>query len=241
MDPGIFKELYTTDSGDFDAGLYRRAIGQLQHLSVRTRPDITFAVQKLSQFMSHPKKLHWKALFTILRYLVGTVRKGLVFSSRNIEQLVAFVDADWAGCPRTARSTSGYILMLAGAPIAWKSSLQTITALSTMEAEYVAACLCAQEVLWMRGLLDEIGFTPSGPTILHEDNQSCIVYSEVPKFRSSTKHIPIKFHFVRDQVALGNVILRYCESSRQLADVLTKPLARQAFEHCINLLTSIKG
>ena len=197
MDPGIYKDLFSTQTEEIDAIKYRRAIGQL-HLLCKNSPRHHFCKSWRSSFrcleVYTGKPYRW-----VLRYLAGSVHKGPIYCSSNSEPLAAYVDSDFGGCPRTLKSTSGYLLMLAGAPVSWKSTLQSKTAQSTMEAEYVAACLCSHEVVWTGELLSQVGVTRSEPTVLLEDNQACIAFSEASRIKSATKHILLRFHYVREQ------------------------------------------
>jgi hypothetical protein len=139
---------------------YAELVGSLNWLSTNTRPDIATSVGTLCRFISNPGKQHWKAAQRVLAYLSGTVDRGLSYGEqeKRADLLIGYSDADWAGDPDTRRSTTGYIFTLAGGPIAWKSKLQKSSALSSVEAEYIAACSTSREAKWIRQLLSEIGF-----------------------------------------------------------------------------------
>jgi hypothetical protein len=163
---------------------YRNLIGSMLYLSCWTRPDIAFAVSELSRFVSSPCQIHMLAAKHLLRYLKGTKDLGLQFtkpkdqSSRNQTNILwGFVDSDWAGCPLTRRSTTGYVLMLNGAAVAWKSKRQPIVALSTAEAEFVAASSMIQETIYIRTLLHNLGYSQTAPTIIYEDNATCLKWA----------------------------------------------------------------
>ena len=145
----------TDESGLTDATLYQSAVGSLLYLSGLTRPDIAYAVNNVAHFCSRPTMEHWIALKRIFRYLKGTSEYGLVyFNNKDENILAAYSDADWAGDLNDRKSTSGYISMLSGGAVCWKSRKQTCVALSTAEAEYVALANAAQEVIWMRQLME---------------------------------------------------------------------------------------
>ena len=148
---------------------------------------------------------------------------GLLYSrSKDDEILSAYSDADWAGDLNDHKSTSGYIFMLGGGAVSWKSRKQTCVALSTAEAEYVALANNTQEVIWMRQLMEDLESKLTEATIVYEDNQAPISIAQNPQHHSKTKHIDIKYHFVREKVADNTIQLKYCPSNEMLADLLTK-------------------
>ena len=176
---------------------YGNAVGTLLYLATSTRPDISFTVATLCRFIANPSVKHWNTVKHLLRYLQGTKDTQLVyrrdlFDPRNI--FTAYCDADHAGNVDNGRSTGGYALLIAGAAVSWSSRLQTITALSTTEAEYVAAVDAGKEVAWMRQLLHEFGFTLSGPSTLAMDNQSAISVAKNPEHHGRMKHLDLRFY-----------------------------------------------
>ena len=211
---------------------YQAIIGSLTYASIATRPDLSSAVGVLSQFMTNPGPQHWQGVKRILRYVKGTLDHGLRFEPTIAEglNLYGYTDADWAGDVSTRKSTSGYIFRIGGATVSWKSKRQAIVALSSTEAEYVALCSAAQEVVWLRRLLESIGFTQSAATILNEDNQGAIALSKNPKSHSRTKHIDIKYHYIRGAIEKKEIELAYCPTEKMIADILTKGLPKPKFE-----------
>ena len=137
----------------------------------------------------------------------------------------------------TRKSTSGYVFRLGGATISWKSKRQTIVALSSTEAEYVALGLATQQVIWLRKLLASIDFKQSEATVLYEDNQGTIALSKNPKSHSRTKHIDIKCHYVREAVEKKETVLVYCATEKMMVDVLTKGLAKLKFEELRSMMS----
>lgn len=224
-----------------DAALYQSAVGSLLYLSGWTRPDIAFSVSSVSRFCSKPTKEHWTAVKRILRYLNGTLNYGLMYEKNEDKNdgLIGYSDADWAGDTGDRKSTSGYLFMMTGAAVSWKSRKQTCVALSTAEAEYVAMAAAVQEAAWMRCLLEELEHKQTKPTVLHEDNQSAIAVAENPMSHSKMKHIDIRYHFVREKVSDNTVELRYCPTNDMLADVLTKGLTFDKFAR-LRELTGVK-
>ena len=211
---------------------YQALIGSLTYAVTATRPDLAQALGTVNQFSSNPSGEHWQSVKRILRYIKGTLDLGIQFdgSKEDDVKLSGFVDADWGGDVNGRKSQSGYIFSLCGGVVSWASKKQTSVALSSTEAEYVAACLATQEAIWLRSLLADLNFIQEEPTIIHEDNQGAIAMSKNPKFHARTKHIDIKYQFIRDKVESGELLLKYCPSSDMIADMLTKALPRTLFQ-----------
>lgn len=217
---------------------YRQIIGSLMHLAISTRPDISYAVSTLSQFLERPSNSHWLAAKRVLKYLKGIPDLGITFGGDcNLNnQLIAFSDSDCASCPNTRKSVSGIVLMLNNGPVAWSSRKQSIMATSTTDAEYVAMCEAAKEVVWTRRLLNELGIHQERATNLYCDNVAAKLLIENPAYHKRTKHIDIKFHYTREQVKNGLIKVNHIDSSNQLADILTKNLSRDKFKANCSLL-----
>eukprot|EP00873_Tetraselmis_striata_P042412 jgi/Tetstr1/462676/TSEL_007642.t1 len=202
---------------------YQALVGSLLYAMVATRPDIAEAVSKLCRVMAKPEQLHWQAAKRVLRYLKGTKTLGLTFSGGKAHGLLhGYCDADWAGDVVLRRSTTGFVFMLCGAAVSWKSQLQATVALSTAEAEYMALCAAMCEALFLR----ELCCAQSEATVIFEDNQSCIALTRNPMTHGRSKHIAIKYHFTREKVLSGEVAIEYCPTAQMVADALTKPLGR---------------
>lgn len=227
VDPGHRLVKANEDEEALDQPLYQSVVGSLMYLATCTRPDIAYAVGMLARFSSKPNQSHWTAAKRVLRYLRGTVNFGILY--RGESGVLGYSDADWAGDADDRKSTSGYMFLIAGGPVSWKSRKQSTVALSTAEAEYVALSTAVQECMWMQRLLSELGNPPDGPTTILEDNQSSIAMAKNPQFHGRAKHIDIKHHFIRDQVSIGSIELQYCPTNEMLADVLTKGLAHEKF------------
>lgn len=211
---------------------YQALIGCLTYAAIATRPDIASAVGLLSQFMSNPGPEHWVGAKRILRYLKGTLNYGLKFdaSQKHGLKLQGYSDADWGRDVNTRRSTSGYLCKLGGGTISWRSKRQSIVALSSTEAEYVALSMATQEAIWLRRLLSSIGFQQSTAVKLFEDNQGAIALSKNPAHHTRTKHIDVKYHFIRDAIESKEIEVEYCQTNKMIADILTKGLQKQKFE-----------
>lgn len=202
---------------------YRSLVGALLYIAVNTRPDIAAAVSILGRKVNQPTQADWVAAKRVVRYLLGSMERRIVFAGSSLD-LSGFVDADWAGDHATRKSTSGYVFILRGAAISWKSQQQSIVALSSMESEYVALCEATREAIWLRQLLEDLGVPQSGPTVLHEDNQSCIAFVHSQRISKRTKHIGVREMFVKDSCDKKIVQLQYLCSEEMVADALTKPI-----------------
>jgi len=201
--------------------LYRRLVGSLVYLTV-TRPDISYAVHQVSQYLSAPRSTHYAAVLRILRYLKGTLFHGLFYSAQSPLVLRAFSDADWAGDPTDRRSTTGYCFLLGSSLISWRSKKQTHVARSSTEAEYRALADTTSELLWLRWLLTDLGVSTSSATPLYYDNQSAIHIAHNDVFHERTKHIEIDCHFIRYHLVHGAFKLILVSSTDQLANIFTK-------------------
>lgn len=211
-------------SGEADSKSYRSLVGKLMYLT-HTRPDIVFAVNLLTRYMHKPSKNHYSLAKRVLRYLSGTLNHGIWYKRLDSIKLEEFTDSDWGGCVEDRKSTSGVVFNIGSGAISWMTKKQDITALSSTEAEYVALCAGLCQGIWLKRLLFDCGFVQSDPFVVWCDNKSCITIAKNPTQHGRTKHIDVKFHFIRDQVSQGVLELKYCSTDNQLADVFTKPLS----------------
>ena len=221
------------DSELVDQNLNQSAVGSLLYLAMRTRPDIAFAVSNVARYCSNPTKSHWTAVKRIFRYLRGTTHLGLLYGkSSETSDLIGYSDSDWGGDSNDYKSTTGYLFQIAGTAVTWKSKKQSCVALSTAEAEYMALSSAAQEAVWIRELISELGNLQSQPTLIYEDNQSAISMAKNPQFHGRSKHISIKYHYIREQVNNDKIRLEYCPTEDTLADLdlLTKGIGPEKFE-----------
>ncbi|KAJ4753844.1 polyprotein [Rhynchospora pubera] len=231
--------LSTDDSALFDnPKLFRSIIGSLQYATL-TRPDISFAVNKVSQFMQNPTINHWAAVKRILRFLCGTIRHGLHLQAGSPLDINAYCDADWAGCPVDRRSTTGFCIYLGKNLVSWSAKKQPTVSRSSTEAEYRALAVTCAELLWLRYLLQELRVMPSTPPTIWCDNIGATFLASNPIFHARTKHIEIDFHFCRERIINKEIQVRFLSSSDQIADALTKPLALSRFQFLCNKLTVV--
>lgn len=210
--------------------IYQSMVGSLLYAAMATRPDSAKAVSVVSRFNANPNITHLTAVKRILRYLKGTLNLGLKYQRTETGTLVGYSDADWAGDQDDRRSTTGNIFLLAGGAVSWLSKKQATVALSTAEAEYIALSQATQEGVWLRRVLTELGMETTATVIL-EDNQGAIAIAKNPVDHARTKHIDIRYHYIRECVQNGQIQLKYCCIENMKADILTKPLPRQKFEY----------
>ncbi|UYV83387.1 K02A2.6-like [Cordylochernes scorpioides] len=204
---------------------YRQTIGSLMYLMTGTRPDIAYAVSRVSQFMNNPGPSHWTAVKKIFGYLKATKNIGICFGGGSCTtSLIGFSDADFAGDLDTRKSTTGYVFLLNNGPISWCSQKQNCVSLSTTESEYIAASKATKETIWLRQLLRELYQEQAKPTTIFCDNQSCIRLVHNPEYHKRTKHIDISYHFIRDHFQKHAIDLLYVCSNDQAADIFTKAL-----------------
>jgi histone deacetylase 1/2 len=212
-----------------DASWYRSMAGALQYLTL-TRPDIAYAVQQLCLHMHAPTVSHCSMLKRVLRYLQGTATLGLHLLASTAPTITAYTDADWAGCPDTRRSTSGFAVFLGDSLVSWSSKRQTTVSRSSAEAEYRGVANAVSECTWLRHLLRELHYDATKATIVDCDNISSVYMARNPVHHRRTKHIEIDIHFVREKVALGELRVLQIPSARQFADIFTKGLPTALFE-----------
>ncbi|KAJ9556522.1 hypothetical protein OSB04_011136 [Centaurea solstitialis] len=211
-----------------DPTLYRSLAGALQYLTF-TRPDIAYVVQQICLFMHDPRLPHLNALKRILQYLKGTLSHGLHLKASAVDRLVAYSDADWAGCPNTRRSTSGFCVYMGDNLVSWSSKRQHVVSRSSAEAEYRGIANVVAETAWLRNLLLELCCPLSRATVVFCDNVSAMYLASNPVQHQRTKHVEIDLHFVRERVAIGHVRVLHVPSAYQYADIFTKGLPASLF------------
>ncbi|KAE8702231.1 Detected protein of unknown function [Hibiscus syriacus] len=224
------KRLTSEDELLKDKTSYQRLIGKLIYLT-NTRPDIAYSVQLLSQFMQQPRKLHLDAALRVVRYIKSSPGQGVLLSAESQCQLQAFCDSDWATCPMTKRSVTGFCVKLGDSLLSWKSKKQNTIARSSAEAEYRSMAMTAAEIVWLTGLLNELGFNNTGPAKLMCDNKAALQIAANPVFHERTKHIEIDCHFVREKIQEGIIKTEYVNTTDQQSDILTKALGVQQHEY----------
>uniref|UniRef100_A0A2N9HE74 Integrase catalytic domain-containing protein n=1 Tax=Fagus sylvatica TaxID=28930 RepID=A0A2N9HE74_FAGSY len=210
-----------------DPHAYRSMVGALHYLTF-TRPDISFAVHQVCQYMSTPTTTHLAAAKRVLRYIRGTFNHGIEFTPGPLS-LSAYTDADWAGDPDDRRSTYGFLVYLGHNAITWSAKKQATVSRSSTESEYRALAIASAELCWVRSLLKDLGIYLPDPPTLWCDNISALAIASNPVFHARTKHIEVDFHFVRERVLRKDLLVKFVSTVDQLADIFTKSLSTHRF------------
>lgn len=210
---------------------YRQLIGSLMYLAVGTRPDIAFSVGNVSRYMENPKLPHVTAAKRILKYIKGTFNYGIMYQNQAHTKMIGYSDADFDGDVETRRSTSGYVFLIGNGAISWGSERQKSVSLSTAESEYIAASEAIRELIWLQRLTDELSKNQFETTKFYVDNQSAIRMVKNPVLHKRSKHIDIRYHFIRDEFKKENFSLDYVRTDDQVADIFTKAIPRMQFQY----------
>ena len=239
MDPGLVlqrtQSLSDEDKEFMSKVPYLSAVGSLTYLAQCTHPDIAFAVGTLAKYNSNPSPVHWKAVKHVFRYLQGTKDYEMVYKpdpSVGQEIFITYTDANHGACKDTGRSTGGYVVKIGTGAVSWSSKLQTVVALSSTEAEYMAGVEAGKELKWMRSLLGEFGYTFDTASTLCIDSMSAINVSKNPEHHGRMKHLDLKFHWLRENVEAGIIKPKHVGTNDMIADCLTKPLIRLKHDKC---------
>jgi hypothetical protein len=211
-------------------------VGKLIYLS-HTRPDIAYAVSVVSQFMHNPRQPHMDAVERILRYLKSSPGKGLLFSKHGHLGVDGYTDADWAGSANDRRSTSGYFTYVGGNLVTWRSKKQSVVSRSSAEAEYRGMAIGVCELLWLKNLMKDLGFSQRTAMNLYCDNKSAIEIAHNPVQHDRTKHVEVDRHFIKEKLEAGIIQFPFVKSEFQLADVLTKAVSNKVFTSCLHKLS----
>jgi hypothetical protein len=213
---------------------YSSVVGSLMYAMVYSRPDLSYAMSLVSRYMANPGKEHWKDVQWIFRYLRGTFKACLKFG-RTRKGLVGYVDSDYAGDLDKRRSLIGYVFTVGDCDVSWRATLQPVVAQSTTEAEYMAIAEACKESAWLKGLYVELCGDDSCVNLFC-DNQSAIYLTKDQMFHEKTKHIDVKYHYVRDEVAQGKLKVCKISTHENHADMMTKPVPVAKFELCSSLV-----
>jgi hypothetical protein len=219
-----FTAMHEGDKPFAEITLYQRAVGALMYISSCTRPDLSYAASCLARHMSKPAERHWQQLKCVGRYLSATKDFGITFGPAA-GGLIGFVDSDFAGDRDTRRSRTGYVFMLCSGPISWQSKLQSVVAISTAEAEYVAGAHAAREAVWLRRVACFLGVPTTDALPVNIDNQAALHMATNGSDSARTKHIDVAHHFLREAVAKGAIRMVYIATEDNPADIFTKALA----------------
>jgi hypothetical protein len=205
---------------------YASAVGSLMYAQVCTRPGIAFGTGMFGRFQKNPSPDHWKGIKKALRYLQGTKGLMLTYRRSDILEIVGYSDSDFAGCKDTEKSTSGYVFLLAGGDISWKSSKQTVTTSSTMYAEFIACYEATGQAMWLKKFVPDLRVVDNieRPLKLYCDNEPAIFYAHNNKSSDAAKHIKIKFYVVKECIQDQTISLEHISTKKMLADPLMKSL-----------------
>lgn len=221
---------------------YRQAVGSLMFASTVSRPDICYAVGEVSRYLENPDESHVSALKRILRYLKDTLNLCIEYNASSDKVILeGYTDADFARNIDSRRSTTGYVFMINDSAITWRSTRQKTVALSTTEAECMAACEGSKECIWLRQLLADVGYKQMEATQLNIDNQAAIRLLNNPELHHRTKHIDIRLHFIRELKENETIFVKYVDTKQQKADLFTKPLNNQSLKNNIFLLGMLES
>ncbi|KAK2976864.1 hypothetical protein RJ640_009315 [Escallonia rubra] len=213
-----------------DPERFRRLVGHLIYLCF-TRPELSYCVHALSQFMQQLREEHWEAALRVVRYLKGNPGQGILLSNECNLRLHGWCDADWSGCPLTRRSLTGWIIFLGTSPISWKTKKQHTMSRSSVEAEYRSMAMTTGELLWLKGILQSLGVSHNFAMHLSCDSQAALHIAKNPVFHERTKNIEMDCHFVRDEIIKDNIHPQFVPSHAQLADIFTKTLGESQFDN----------
>jgi hypothetical protein len=234
---------------------YQTLIGKLLYLSILTRPDISFALGRLSQYLSDPAEFHMSALKRVLKYLRSTIDYGITFGGKNPEGLIGYSDSDFASDRTDRLSVLGNVFMLGNGPISWISKKQKSVATSTMDAEYMAMCAASKQSQWLALVLREMGaadlvgqhdFKPTvkektkfmigSPVLIRGDNQAALGLVRDAQISERSKHIDVAYHYQRDLMKKDRLKVEFVRTADMVADGMTKPLAKVSFTRFLALL-----
>lgn len=242
--PALAKEILSkascptdeTEIAEMESKEYKSFLGILLYIALTARPDIFTAVSAVARFSTNPGRVHWNAVLKIISYLCGTRTFTLVLGGRvnmigTSAKINATADADWAADVDGRRSRAGFIIYLFGSCVMWHSKLQSIVALSSTQAEFIALATCARMLIWLRSLLEELGFKSDSPSVIDQDNKACIDISQSSKSHPAVKHIDVRDYFIRDQIAIQKSIeLKKVPTAEMASDMFTKQLPYPVFK-----------
>ncbi|KAI3804384.1 hypothetical protein L1987_25878 [Smallanthus sonchifolius] len=234
MEPGT-KLSKAKKEDEIDPTQYRKVVGCLRYL-LHTRPDMAYSVGVISRYMQNPRESHGVAIKQLLRYLRGTMGYGLRYEKNGLKHLVGYSDSSHNVDPDDGKSTTGHIFYFASSPITWCSQKQDTVALSSCEAEFMAATAAACQSIWLQELLSEVTGWNQERVTIRIDNKSAIALTKNPVFHGRSKHIHTRYHFIRECVEKDQVEVEHVPGEEQKADILTKPLARIKFKEMRSLI-----
>lgn len=220
----------SVDNPIFDLDRFRKVIGQLMYITSRTRPDIAYSVRLAAEHVNQPTQSAWNLVHRILRFLSTTNSQSITYTKSGLLNIEAFTDSDWGSCINTRRSVTGCLVFIGSNLVMWRSTKQRTVALASTEAEYMALSDGCKEVLWLSQFLQEVGLKNKDPIIIRVDNEGSMNLAEKQIILARSKHIDIRYHFIREKIEDGSIKLKQVSTSNNIADALTKGLTREKFE-----------
>jgi hypothetical protein len=217
---------------------YASAVGSLMYAQVCTRPDIAYVVGVLGRYQINPGVDHWRAAKKVMRYLQGTKNFMLIYKRTDNLEVIGYSDSDYAGCIDTRKSTSGYVFMLASGAVSWRSAKQTLTATSTMEAEFVSCFEATSHGVWLKSFISGLRVVDSisKPLKMYCDNSAAVFMAKNNKSGSRSKHIDIKYLAVRERVKENKVVIEHVSTELMIVDPLTKGMPPKNFkDHVVQM------
>ena len=233
MNPGIANSLLLSNQQADRATIkwYQSAIGSLMWPAVHTPPDISYSVGVFSRYCANPGPIHCNLVVQIFWYLAGTLELGITFRSDIADELIGYTDSDWAGLKDGRRSTGGYAFLLSGGPVSHQSKQQATVVLSSTEAEYMATTEAGKKALWIARFLATLEYRlPGHPVSLRADNRGAILFIANPEFHRRTKHIEVRYYWIREKVEAKEITITYVSTKDMVADGLTKALNPKPFK-----------
>lgn len=227
-----FKLMKDEAEENADETKFKQIIGSIR-LLCNSRPDLAFSVGVIRRFMNKPKKTHMQAAKRVIRYIKGIVDYGYLFPTgrkKTTMEATGYTNSNYGGDPTQRNNTSGYIFMLNDSPISWCSKTQSVVALSSCEAEYITGSFATCQGVWVKELMEELKMAIESSIQLRIDNVSAIDLAKNPISHGRIKHIEVKFHFLKDMVNKGRIVLAYCKTKVQFIDLFTKPLKINSFD-----------
>lgn len=231
-DPNVKLSKSCPDNGaDVDRGLYQSMVGALLYSATISRPDLAHSVSSVARFSAEPKQMHFSALKRILRYIRGTLDLAIEYSATGNERIIGYSDADFANDEDDRKSTTGLVFTLAGGAISWLSRKQDIVSLSTMESEYIALCTATQESTYLRQLQIDLEIPGAkDPIQMNCDNRAAIALATNPMTTKRSKHIDVKYHYVREKEEKKEIEVKWCQTEEMAADMFTKAIPKPQFQ-----------
>ncbi len=229
------------NEGDFmdDTTMYIRIVGSLIYMTI-TRPNLSYAIGVVNQFMQTPQKPHLDAVRCILRYIKHTLKCGIFYETKSQLQVHGYIDVDWAGNVSNRRSTNCFMFSFGSSDVSWSSKKQPTIALSNMEVKYKGATIVACEIVWLQKLLSNLGLSVDAPIVIYCDNINSILLANNLVYHARTKHIEVHYHFTKEKVIAKEIDLIHVNIKDQVTNIFTKPLGTDKLKKFLKMLSVLE-